>query len=388
MLNKLMSMLLAVFAFVFITSAPAFAEQPKTEVIYFYGAECPHCQNLKPWLDSFEEKHRDIAEIYRYEFWHNASNAEMFKTAMNLYGVPENEAGAPAVVVNGKVLIGTKDIEEQLEKEIMAERESKASAGVLSEMEIPVSGGSPAAVAAESGLILPGGCEQQVKETPGIASVTAAALADSVNPCAMMVLIILLSSLTVMQKTPARIAATAAAFVLAAYMTYFLIGIGLTQVIQTFGMDKWIVTAVGGIAVAIGLAELKDAFFYRSGGWAVEIPDAWRNRLNKLILSVASPAGAFLAGAAVTFFELPCTGGPYLFGISLISQVPDAERYLLLAYYNMIFILPLVLIAAAVVTGSATIEKAEAFRNEHIKAMHFIIGVIMLSLGIWALFVR
>ena len=318
-------------------------------------------------------------KIDRYEFWHDEGNAKMFMRTMKMYGIPDNEAGAPAAVVNNKVLIGTKDIQEQLEHEVNAVLEARkngegdsALAGLLTGVAGPVNKDCPVE-----------------KGTTSVGAVTMTALADSVNPCAMMVLIILMSSLVVTQKSKAKVALTAATFILAVFLTYFLIGFGLSHIIASTSIANWIVVAVGGMAIVIGLANLKDAFWYRKGNWAMEIPMAWRNKLNKVIMSATSPVGAFIAGIIVTMFELPCTGGPYLFGLSLISLTDSAvERMMWLAYYNLIFIAPLLVIAVAVLVGKTTIEHAEEWRNKHAKLMHFIVGVIMLTLGIWALFLR
>lgn len=389
----------AYFGIGFGVAHAAEAAQPKVEVVYFWGQECPHCANLKPWLDSFEEEHKDTLEIHRYEFWHNEANAQFFMNTMRTYGIPENQAGAPAIVVNNKVLIGTNIIERDFEKEYNEALEKlKAKNGKkdesLADTLAKYTKDSPKNAQGEG--LLTGGDDLGSKAnsaavTKDIGAITATALADSVNPCAMAVLVILLSSLIVMQKSKAKIAATAFAFVAASYLTYFLVGLGLTQALSIAGVSDKIVIAVGAIAILIGLLELKDAFFYRKGNWAIEIPYRWRDKLSKLVLSVTSPAGAFTVGAIVTLFELPCTGGPYLFGVSLISQHSDIMRILLLGYYNLIFVAPLVAIALLIVLSSKATERVNAiehFRNTHTKAMHFTVGFVMLALGIWALFVR
>ena len=357
------------------SAAPA---QEKVEVIYFWGAECPHCKNLKPWLDETEEKYKDTLHVGRYEFWHNDVNAQFFLNTIETFRVPRNQAGAPAMVINNKMLIGTKEIKERFEAEYN---------DALKKIEAKNSTGE----ALLTGQVDLGSKVQEAKESKDIHAITVAALADSINPCAMAVLVILLSSLVVMQKSKSKVILTAVSFIAASYIAYFLVGLGLTQTIASTEMAGWIVKAVGAVALIVGLAELKDAFFYRKGGWSTEIPEAWRLKLSKLVLSVTGPAGAFTTGLAVTFFELPCTGGPYLFGLSLISQHTEAVRLLLLAYYNFIFVLPLVLIAAAVILGKESVERirvAEELRNKHVKAMHFIIGVVMLAMGVWALFIR
>ena len=361
-----------------VASAAAAQQATKVEAIYFWGAECPHCQNLKPWLNEFEKEHKDTFKTSRYEFWHNENNAQFFMNTMQMYRIPENQAGAPAMVINNKVLIGTKEIKENLETEYNAALEKINSKKANGES------------------ILTGGEDlgEKVAKTynaKDIEAITVAALADSINPCAMAVLVILLSSLVVMQKNKAKIAATAFAFVSASYIMYFLVGLGLTQAISVAGISEKIIIAVGALAIVVGLAELKDAFWYQKGGWSTEIPHRWKAKLSKLILSVTSPIGAFTVGLAVTLFELPCTGGPYLFGLSLISQHSTLTKLFLLGYYNLIFVLPLVVISLLVLFSSQADKRIEAidrFRNTHVKQMHFAVGVIMLLMGIWALFIR
>ena len=351
------------------------AEQAKVNVVYFYGAECPHCKDLAPWLDGFIAAHKDDVNVTKYEFWHDKKNAELFANTMRLFKVPDGEAGAPSIVVNNKVLIGTKQIREELEKEVQEELKKRVNLNGLLTDDVKV---APY-------------CDFKVpKKEINMGAITLTALADSVNPCAMMVLVILLSSLMVRHEGKrAKLAVTAASFIVAVFITYFALGFGLSTLIAESCISQWILTAVGGLAIAIGLAELKDAFWYRKGSWAMEIPMAWRSKLNKVISAATTPAGAFVAGIVVTLFELPCTGGPYLFGISLISMTDSlAERMALMGYYNLIFVLPLVVITLLVLAGKTTIEKAEAWRNKNVKAMHFIIGVIMIAMGVWVLFFR
>ena len=115
----------------------------------------------------------------------------------------------------------------------------------------------------------------------------------------------------------------------------------------------------------------------------------WRDKLTHVIMKVTSPVGAFFAGMIVTLFELPCTGGPYIFGLSLISSSVDVvERITLLLYYNFIFVLPLIALAFIVIKGTATIEQAEEWRNRHFKLLHGVTGVVLIVCGVWVLFFR
>ena len=366
----------------FASSTPP-VDDSKVQIEYFWGDGCSHCEAIKPTLELLEKKYKDSVVFNKHEIWNNKEEALKFNQYMELFNVPKDSRGTPSIIINNKPLVGDKEILTDLENEIQIaisrkERlKSKTNNEELNKLLAPIE------VSDEQ--------SQQTMESDSmrLKAIAMTALVDSINPCAIMVLIILLSSLVVMQKEKKHIILTSFAFIFAVYMTYFLIGFGLTNLIAGANIANTVTFIVGIIAILIGLANLKDAFFYRKGNWAIEIPEAWRNKLTKIIMSATSPLGAFISGTMVTFIELPCTGGPYLFGLSLISHSATLmERILLLGFYNFIFILPLIVIAILVIQGAMTIERAEKIKNKNVKAMHFITGIVMLILGIWVVFIR
>lgn len=77
---------------------------------------------------------------------------------------------------------------------------------------------------------------------------------------------------------------------------------------------KW---AIGILGILIGLANLKDFFWYGKG-FIMEVPLAWRPRMMKIIQAVVSPWGAFAVGIIVSLFLLPCSAGPYVTVLMLL----------------------------------------------------------------------
>lgn len=213
--------------------------------------------------------------------------------------------------------------------------------------------------------------------------ITGAALVDSINPCAIAVLLILLTGLlSVGDKRKAVISGLA--FVSALYLAYLTIGLGLWGVIQLAGLAGILHQVIGGIAIIIGLVNIKDYFWYGGLGFVTEIPRAWRPKMKKLLRGVASPIGAFIAGLIVTLFELPCTGGPYLFVLGLLSQGYSWFQVVtVLLYYNLVFILPLLIIIGFMYWGYTSIDKVTRWKNQNFKRLHLIAGLIMLILGLW-----
>ena len=366
----------------------SFASEPtdKIQIDYYWGDGCAHCAKIEPFINAVEEAYKDDIKINKLEIWKNKDNAFKFNQEMEIYKVPENERGTPALIINNKALVGSEEIVQNLESEIMLaikRKEQLANSNKQNVNNLLAPLGTIGVDDADKSETL------LEKDSMRLKAIAMTAIVDSINPCAIMVLIILLSSLIVMQKDKKHIVFISFTFIFAVYMTYFLIGLGLTNLIAGANIANVVTLIIGTVAILIGLANLKDAFFYRKGNWAIEIPEAWRNKLTKIVMSATSPLGAFVAGTMVTFIELPCTGGPYLFGLSLIAHTSSLmERILLLGFYNFVFVLPLIIIAILVIKGTMTIEKAEKLKNNNIKVMHFITGVVMLMLGIWVLYVN
>jgi cytochrome c biogenesis protein CcdA len=218
---------------------------------------------------------------------------------------------------------------------------------------------------------------------PTFLVITSAALVDSINPCAIAVLLILLTALLA-QNNKKKVLKLGLVFTLSIFIAYFLLGIGLLGVVNLTGLAGPFHKVIGFLAVIIGLLNIKDFFKYGAGGFVMEIPRSWRPKLKSLLNSVTSVPAVFAIGFVVTLFELPCTGGPYLFVLGLLSQNINWYQIIpILVFYNLVFILPLVIITFLIYFGYSTAEKADKWKDKNIKYLHLIAGVIMVALGIW-----
>lgn len=217
----------------------------------------------------------------------------------------------------------------------------------------------------------------------GFWAFTLAALTDSINPCALAVLLILLEGLVLIRK---RIVITGLSFVFGIFLSYLLIGLGLISGLNLIQNADLFHLIVALIAILVGILNVKDYFWY--GKWfRMEIPIKWRPRMGQILSQATGPLIALLAGILVSFFELPCTGGPYLFALGILkgeTLLTTTLPYLL--YYNLIFVLPLILIILAVHFSYLKIEKTEKWRKKNIKLLHLLAGIIMIGLGSWLFF--
>lgn len=214
-----------------------------------------------------------------------------------------------------------------------------------------------------------------------LGAVISAALVDSINPCEFAILILLLTTITMCHNRRKALYA-GLAYSAAIFISYFLMGIGLLCAIQAVNFAKTFYLIVAILAILVGLFNLKDYLWY--GKWFVmEVPLSWRPRLRILVKGVTSIPGAFLIGFVVSLFLLPCTSGPYLVILGLLSKVATKfTGFWLLLLYNLIFILPMLIITLAIYFGFTTTEKTEEWRQRKLKILHLIAGVIILLLGI------
>jgi len=80
--------------------------------------------------------------------------------------------------------------------------------------------------------------------------------------------------------------------------------------------------------------------------------------------------------------EFPCTGGPYLMILGLLhDNVTYIKGVGYLFIYNLIFILPLVIILA-IASRKYLLDKVEAWQNKEKRLMRLGGGIAMIILGI------
>ncbi|MBI4177139.1 MAG: hypothetical protein HY516_02130 [Candidatus Aenigmarchaeota archaeon] len=233
-----------------------------------------------------------------------------------------------------------------------------------------------------------------MSEQLALGIVVAAALADSINPCVFGVLIFLLAYMTRVFKNKNRMLLAGIIYIIAVYITYFLLGVGIFTLAYTAGFAKQFYWFAAVVAIAAGLFEIKDFFWYGKGFSLQIIPGGAERikRYSKLMerMETKHPllsllVAAFL-GVFVVFVELPCTGAPYLAILGMLSSGDYATGVPLLLIYNLVFILPLIVIVGLVYAGY-TFKTLENWRKKHRALMRLLIGLFLMSLGaymIWA----
>lgn len=211
--------------------------------------------------------------------------------------------------------------------------------------------------------------------------VIGAALVDSINPCAIGVLLFLSSVLMRVSNDRGMLLRLGAIYIATVYVVYILSGLGLIwfqhALIQK-GFARIVGITVGVFVIALGLIEIKD-FFWCGKGISLEISPQHKEKITRMVERI-SFLGMITLGGFVAAVELPCTGGPYLAITAILARSFDRQAFLYLLLYNFIFVLPLLVILFMIYFGASTL-KLKRWRQEKRKWMNLASGLLMISLG-------
>jgi glutaredoxin len=184
-------------------------EDNKVNIYLFEGEGCPHCKQEKEWLNTIQEKYSDKVNIYEFEVWHNQGNANLLLNVQKYLG--SNVSGVPYTVISNKYFSGFSDIiQSNMENELVSafsEKENGNIKNVPMLGKVDVSKISLPLIAVILGFI------------------------DGFNPCAMWVLLFLITMILNMNSKKKRWL-IGIAFLSASGIVYFLSMLGINLVLS------------------------------------------------------------------------------------------------------------------------------------------------------------
>ena len=220
-------------------------------------------------------------------------------------------------------------------------------------------------------------------QLPAILTVVATATIDSINPCAIGVLILMISVVLAAKQKTKRLVFLGSVYIGAVFFAYLAAGLGLVYFINAIPLvvAQYLSIGVATLLIVAGIIEIKDYFWY--GRWfSLAIPPVLADKLHAYASRTTTWGIAFL-GFFVAAVELPCTGAPYLAIITILSQVFDMTAFLLLILYNIIFVLPLIIILL-LVAGGRRVADIQHWKTENRPSMRLLTGILMVVLS-WIL---
>lgn len=215
------------------------------------------------------------------------------------------------------------------------------------------------------------------------------ALLDGFNPCAMWVLIFLISLLLGMAKRK-KMWLLGTTFIAASAFVYFLFMAAWLNLFLFLGFILWIRIIVSFIALIAGAYNLRDYFVNKEGACKV-VGGEKRQRVfeklkkitaeKRLILALI---GIVLLAFAVNLIELVCSAGlPAVYTqVLALNQLARWQYYLYLLFYILIFMLDdLLIFFAAMITLQVT-----NLSGQYNRYSRLIGGALMLIIGLLLLF--
>ena len=370
------------------------------DLYFFWSETCPHCQHAHPYIMSLPDE-LPWLRLHALELNAMPENAELYMKMAAALG--QQAQYVPAFIYCGTMQAGY----DENETTGAALRQSLIDCQARAQAELaPLSvaagteGGEGAAAAGSvaAGAAVAGSAGQGTATTipvPFVGEVSVASLSlpvltlliagvDSINPCAIFVLMFLLS-LMVHAQSRSRMLMIGVVFVLFSGLIYFIFMAAWLNVFLWVGELRVITLIAGLVALVIGMINVKDFFWYKQGV-SLSIPESAKPGLyaRTRTLVQAGSLGAMLVSTALlavaaNSYELLCTAGfPMVYTrILTMAELPTSVYYAYLAAYNVIYVIPLLVI---VVVFTAFLGSRKLGEEEG-RALKLVSGLMMVMLG-------
>jgi glutaredoxin len=352
------------------TVTPPAVTPAGTTILEVYVREgCPHCADAKDFLASWAARHPWLRVVYR-EVDRDAAAAEaLIRVSREAGAWPP---GVPTFVFGDRVFIGFGTAENMgpvLDALIANARPPP------DEVRTPLFG---TLRASELGLPL---------------FTLALGLLDGFNPCAMWVLLFLLSLLVHLQDRR-RMTLIAGTFVLASGAVYYAFMAAWLNVFLAVGMSTGLRIGLALLALGIGALNLRD-FFGEGGSFALSIPASAKPglyaRMRSVLRAEALPASMLAVVAlavVVNFVELLCTAGfPAMYTAVLAQQqLSPAAYYAYLGLYIAGYIVDdalMVTTAVVALSSRRLTERAGRWLKLASGAVMALLGLVLLLRPEW-----
>ncbi|WP_442509391.1 hypothetical protein SH528x_000960 [Novipirellula sp. SH528] len=214
-------------------------------------------------------------------------------------------------------------------------------------------------------------------------------LIDGFNPCAMWILVFLLSVL-VNIKDRRKIVIIAGTFVVVSGLAYFAFMAAWLNLFILVGIIRPVQIALGALALFIGGVNVKDFFAFKKG-ISLSIPERHKPGLYRRVREIVAAkyltvalSGAVALAVIVNMIELLCTAGlPALYTqILTLQNLPAWGNYLYLGLYILAYMFDDALLVVIVVT---TLSHRKLQEREG-RWLKLISGLVILLLGLVMLF--
>jgi glutaredoxin len=362
------------------TCAQGLTEKPVLMV--FHSPSCKHCVFVKQQVMPQVEKDFKGKIAIQYLDVGNIDNYRLLLSLKKQFK-PELRINLPVLFISGEFLTGDSDIKKEIFAFLNGALVKSRPSGLFN---------LPAVDLIEN-----------FKSIYPLA-IVGAGLIDGINPCAFSVIIFFISFLVLQGYRKRELFIIGMGFIAAVFLTYILLGVGVFGFLYSL-KGFWLVIkaanlAIGFLSVILGLLAFADWMRYLKSKDAQEsflkLPDSVKNRIHKVIgnayrrkndQAVSKSmfkliAAAFTTGIIVSLLEAVCTGQVYLPTISFVLKTTEfkMQAFLYLLLYNLMFILPLLVVFGFALLGVSSEKFALTFKK-NFAVVKLLMAFLFLALG-------
>lgn len=363
-------------------------------VYLFHSNDCMHCKAEIKFLDELKEKYE--IKVYKYEVMYDEENNKLMNEIKDLMNVKSQYV--PFTVIGTTTFVGFNETNEiQIEQAIKTYQTSRYCDKVGYYMDITSSSSEctkdEEVKPSNSKMNLPLIGEVDVKKfsLPIIAG--AIGLVDGFNPCAMWVLIFLLSILVGM-KNRKKMWVLGLTFIGTSALVYLLIMIAWLNIVASFTTIRWLQIGIAIVALIAATVNIVSYFRARKedDGCTVTNNESRRKIVGRIkaiaensetkkkygfILAIL---GIIALAVSVNVIELACSAGlPLVFTqILAMNDVTKIAKIIYILIYILFFMIDdIIVFMVAMFTFKVT-----GISTKYTKYSHLIGGIIMLLIGL------
>ncbi len=373
-------------------------EDDKITLYLFYGSTCPHCKAEKEFLNKIKEKY-DNFEIVDYEVYYNEENSQLMEEVRDKLGIKEN--GVPLTIIGKTYILGYSEaLESKIERAINYYKENEYSDIVeriknkeftKEEREELTDDFSKEEKKSDdnSTIEIPIFKKINLKNLSIASSAVIIGLIDGFNPCAMWILLFLISMLIGM-KDRKRMWTLGIVFLTSSALVYMAIMMSWLNIVVKVSTSMWIRNGIAVVAIIGGLINLRSYIKSQDSGCSV-VDDKKRKKIFERIKKYTHEKSFILAiigvvalAVSVNIVELACSAGlPLIFTQLLsINNVTGLEAFLYTLLYIIFFLLDdLIIFFIAMFT-----MKVSGISTKYNKYSHLIGGILMVLVGVLLIF--
>ena len=351
----------------------------------FYGRECPHCEAEQEYLEELQKEYGDELKINKIEVWHNKENSKFLEKVKET--LKNDERGVPYTVVGMQDLVGynesmNSEIKGMIEK-AKKNNEVDAVSYIKDGKDLP----KKEKKKIKNKVTVPILGEVNVKKVSLPLLATVIGLVDGFNPCAMWVLLFLISMLISM-KNKKRMWALGLTFLITSALIYSLFMVAWLSIAINAFQQVVLRTIIAIVALIGGYINLRSYFKNKNNPDGCEVvSDNKRKKILEKIKKftkeksfILAMLGVITLAVSVNLVELACSAGlPLLFtSILAMNDLSTLEYAFNIFIYILFFLLDdLIVFAIAMKTLEVT-----GISTKYSKYSHLIGGILMVIIGL------